>query len=262
MLKLNSLKGHHQKIRIIEMFGDLFLNMYARIEFRNIKAANGVMHIIDMVLIPPTDTFDKMFMMPTKFSTFTSAMQEVGLSHDVRKEKGITVFAPTNYAWTNLGFDRLLYLFGPHGRHDLKKIVQYHIGTKMTYMHDLVRRGEDEDRDSRRRHDTDRVRRHMRMPTFLKEEELEIEVMEKRHDKFLIVVNKESKVWLSDCPTENGSLQLINEVLIPDSVKFPGEHRGNEGRRDDRRDWDGRRDRDGRRERDGRRDRDGRRREE
>ena len=74
-------------------------NMFSTIVESDIKSANGIVHAIDFVLIPPTDAFTMLARIPMCFSTFVSAVQLCGLDSEVKQDQSITVFVPVNEAW-------------------------------------------------------------------------------------------------------------------------------------------------------------------
>ncbi|KAF4603966.1 hypothetical protein EYR40_001141 [Pleurotus pulmonarius] len=104
-------------------------------------ASNGVVHTISRPLLPPPSIFQEAFLLYQAFSTYTSAIQRVGLVEEVdlrykpgkKGEKGtlegtpvVTSFIPINKAFNKLPIKLRLFLFSPFGEHVLKKILQYH----------------------------------------------------------------------------------------------------------------------------------------
>ncbi|KAJ3081576.1 hypothetical protein HK102_002263 [Quaeritorhiza haematococci] len=278
-LKLKELDGEKQRIKVFKLRGEYLLNMYARVEESDIEAQNGVMHgtcllcliydfqfldahllknpadahndtfsqkVIDRVLVPPPRMMSVMSMLPTKFSTFLWALHRVGLHNELDEEKALSVFAPTNSAWENLGMTRLFYLFSHAGREDLRKIMEYHIGTELVYSSEMIDqkqvsvptmlKGEelnikatcrsekskdrcferdDEERDSKRR-----CRRENRDRC-----DRDYERTRKGGDRkkrspseYLIMVNEETQVVYHDGITENGVIHAVSDVMIPSSV--------------------------------------------
>lgn len=200
--------------------------------------------------------FDKMFMLPFIFSTFTSAISEMGMEKDIEDEC-VTIFAPNNQAWKQMHMQDLIYLFSPCGHKDLKKILQFHIVPELNYARDIM--------------DT----KECKMPTLLKDEKLCIRATERKHkssssqrgmedespNKFIFCINNgEATMNYTDCVAKNGTIHSITNVLIPRDVELPSMREMKD--RESRRNRDGRergesrnRDRRDRRERDERRNR-------
>jgi transforming growth factor-beta-induced protein len=98
---------------------------HARIVVRDVLATNGVIHVIDAVLLPPSqDIVDSLASKP-EFSTLVTAVKAAGLVDTLNSPGPFTVFAPTNAA-----FDQL-----PKGTLDallkdptaLKNVLLYHV---------------------------------------------------------------------------------------------------------------------------------------
>lgn len=120
------------------------LNFYSTVTKNDIKAKNGYLHSISKPLFPPPSVLDSAFLFPTKFSTFTSAIQKVGgegaigyeySKHESEKAKhpvfvgapAVTAFVPTNEAFGKLPEKLVFYLFSPFGERALRAVLQYHI---------------------------------------------------------------------------------------------------------------------------------------
>lgn len=78
----------------------------------DIEASNGVIHVIDAVLLPPTEMAEEP--MPSiaeiaagdeRFTTLVTALDQAGLVDTLAGEGEFTVFAPTNDAFAALGSD-------------------------------------------------------------------------------------------------------------------------------------------------------------
>lgn len=113
--------------------GDLFVNM-SKVTATDIGASNGIIHVIDKVLLPPAD-------MPTEeqpasnivdtavaagsFSTLVAALQATGLDATLAGEGPFTVFAPTDEAFKKLGQDTINNLLADPDT--LSNILLYHV---------------------------------------------------------------------------------------------------------------------------------------
>ena len=87
----------------------------------DVAASNGIIHVIDKVLMPPTD-------IPTTASgtgihnTLVNAVVDAGLLSTLEGEGPFTVFAPTDQAFTDLGVD-----LSTLSQSDLSDILLYHV---------------------------------------------------------------------------------------------------------------------------------------
>ena len=98
-LTTDGLEGESQKIKVKCHFGYVLLNRYSYISEGDLTGSNGVLHIIERVLSPPLNVVDTAFMIPSLFSTFSSAIAQTGLVDLLHDAKSITAFLPTNRAW-------------------------------------------------------------------------------------------------------------------------------------------------------------------
>ena len=87
----------------------------------DVAASNGIIHVIDKVLMPPTD-------IPTTASgtgihnTLVNAVVDAGLLSTLEGEGPFTVFAPTDQAFTDLGVD-----LSTLSQSELSDILLYHV---------------------------------------------------------------------------------------------------------------------------------------
>jgi uncharacterized surface protein with fasciclin (FAS1) repeats len=109
-------------------FSRLFVNQ-SLVVTADVPASNGVVHVINKVLIPPgfsipDDLVD--LASAAGLSTLVTAVQAAGLEGALRaRDMQFTVLAPTNDAFAALGPDILAYLLRNTG--DLATILTYHV---------------------------------------------------------------------------------------------------------------------------------------
>ncbi|KAH8096833.1 FAS1 domain-containing protein [Cristinia sonorae] len=123
-------KHHFQRLK-----PDFTLNFHASVVKTDIKAANGIVHAIDTLLVPPLSAFEQLYLNPDKFSIFTSALQGTGLTntmHSWETATGVgsgfaTLVAPTDTAWRTLPPKLKRFLFSPYGKKVIRKLLQLHI---------------------------------------------------------------------------------------------------------------------------------------
>ncbi|NJO91620.1 MAG: fasciclin domain-containing protein [Chloroflexia bacterium] len=105
----------------------------ANLPARNIEALNGVVHIVDKVLLPPTmDIVDLAISFAPEFSTLVNAVVQAELVDVLKGDGPFTVFAPTNEAFEKLGID-----LSTLSKEDLTAILLYHVVPGRVYSSDL-----------------------------------------------------------------------------------------------------------------------------
>lgn len=90
----------------------------------DIEAGNGIIHVIDQVLIPPQDIVDTAIDAGI-FTTLVTAVQAAGLESTLRETDGLTVFAPTDTAFAALGEETITSLLANPTA--LADILAYHV---------------------------------------------------------------------------------------------------------------------------------------
>lgn len=75
-----------------------------KVKTADVAASNGVVHVIEKVLIPPTKTIAQIVSADTSFSILLAAVVKAGLADAVSQPGKYTVFAPTNAAFRAAGF--------------------------------------------------------------------------------------------------------------------------------------------------------------
>ena len=81
----------------------VFMNGIA-VKAADVQAANGVIHVVSKVLIPPTKTIAEIVSADPELSLLLAAVLRAGLADAVSGEGKFTVFAPTNDAFIAAGF--------------------------------------------------------------------------------------------------------------------------------------------------------------
>ncbi|KAI1841638.1 hypothetical protein JX266_012191 [Neoarthrinium moseri] len=217
-VKEDSLGGKAQRLRVsVGLFG-LRVNFYSKVVVANIFAANGVIHGVESILVPPPPAGRIISLFPQKFSTLILAAEKSGLSKEVHGHKttGSTVFAPTNWAFQKLGPHANAFLFNTEkGLGYLKALLKYHIVANETLYSDAYY-----GKDGRTEVDTSAAQFHVDLPTLLDEKSLSIDVA--RWGGFIsIKINGFTRVSIQDGIAKDGVIQVVDSVLIP-----PHEHHG------------------------------------
>ncbi|KAI0458537.1 FAS1 domain-containing protein [Xylaria acuta] len=253
-LKGPALAGRPQRLRAsVSIFG-LKLNFYSHAVGLDLFAKNGIAHAVDSILVPPPPVRRVISLIPSKFSTLELAAEKTGLlphhhhdkhhhdnkddedahphhHHDGHNLTGLTIFAPTNYAFARLGPAANAFLFNTEkGLGYLRALLKYHIVVNETLYSDayygvngsvedllpladagaFAGRVEGGERDGHF---------HIDLPTLLDGRSLSVDVA--RWLGFISMrVNGRRNVAVEDGVCLDGVLHALNAVLIP-----PHEHK-------------------------------------
>lgn len=114
----------------------------ASVEYADIRALNGTIHIIDKVLFPPTKNIVEIAQsMPDNFSILVEVATATELAGILAEGGPFTVFAPTNDAFVallaELGYADLGAMVADLGIENIKKVLLYHVLAGRTYSSDL-----------------------------------------------------------------------------------------------------------------------------
>merc|ERR1712238_291027 len=128
--KIKTLEGEDVTVTISKTSSSTTVKINdATVATANVKASNGVVHIIDKVLVPPS------FAAPTilelaaaaNLSTSVAAVTAAKLGATLSGAGPFTVFAPTNEAFAALPDGVLTALLKPANIADLVKVLEYHV---------------------------------------------------------------------------------------------------------------------------------------
>jgi len=117
-----SLQGSPISIAVVG--GKVVLNGNATVTATDIPASNGVIHVIDTVILPPFDVLD-VATLNGNFTTLLTAVKAAGLESALRGSGPFTVFAPTDAAFRKLPASTLNALLKDPAA--LGNILLYHV---------------------------------------------------------------------------------------------------------------------------------------
>ena len=171
----------------------------ARITRANISASNGVIHEINSVLDPnftaQPSILDIVAAAPESFSTLGELVELAGLSGVLASDRySWTVFAPTNAAFEAVPEATLQSLLDD--RSLLRKVLLYHLVRGSVASADL------EPGDVRT----------------LARQDVRIELGEDEEGELTVMVNQ-ANVIQADVPASNGTVHVIDSVLVPEIPK-------------------------------------------
>jgi uncharacterized surface protein with fasciclin (FAS1) repeats len=189
--------------------GEVVLNDTAKVIITDIAASNGIIHVIDAVILPPSiseaaaeDAMAEEEMMDAKsiaeiatedgrFTTLMAAVGAAGLAETLSGEGEFTVFAPTDDAFAALPEGTVESLLeDPEGA--LKDILLYHVLSQAVPAADVV---------------------NFEGAETVQGENVAIAVVDGE-----VVLNDSAKVVLTDIAASNGIIHVIDAVLLPPSM--------------------------------------------
>jgi transforming growth factor-beta-induced protein len=119
--------------------GGVVINNKANVTEFNITAENGIIHLIDTVLLPPKNLIDTI-LTDSRFSTLGAAVKAAGLVNTLKDVKNdLTIFAPTNKAFDALGTTAIQALL--REQKTLKTILLHHVVDGSVLKSDLKKLG-------------------------------------------------------------------------------------------------------------------------
>ncbi|XP_078322954.1 transforming growth factor-beta-induced protein ig-h3-like [Crassostrea virginica] len=187
-LQLETLAG--TKIRInIYPHNNVVTVEGSKITTFDLTATNGMVHVIDTVMMPPTGSIVDLVVGNSDLSTLLSKVQSAGLAGALQGD-ALTVFAPTNAAFNKLGSQVLDNL--RNNPHLLKEILEYHVVPHTEYSAGLY------NRETLRTLDThhDVIRLGVSSTNG-------------------VTLNHRAHVTQADISATNGVVHIIDHVLIP-----------------------------------------------
>lgn len=138
VVKLNSAKtvqGQPVSIKVVD--GKVMIDN-ATVSSVDINCANGVIHVIDSVIIPKKDIVDTA-VAAGSFKTLAAALSAAGLVDVLKGEGPFTVFAPTDEAFAKLPAGTVEDLLKPENKAKLTQILTYHVVSGKVMAADVVK---------------------------------------------------------------------------------------------------------------------------
>jgi uncharacterized surface protein with fasciclin (FAS1) repeats len=154
----------------------------------DILCSNGVIHVIDAVILPEMNPIPKVAAEAGNFTTLLAAVEAAGLAPVLLGKGPFTVMAPTDAAFAKLAPGTVESLLKPENRPQLVEILTYHVIPGRVYSDAVVKLSE--------------------APTVLGRM-IPISV------KDGVVRAGDARVIATDIPASNGVIHVIDTVLIP-----------------------------------------------
>lgn len=106
--------------------GDAVMLDGAKVVTTDIECSNGVIHVIDSVIMPKGDIVDTA-VGAGSFGTLVAAVKAAGLVDTLKGDGPFTVFAPTDDAFAKIPAETLNDLLKPENKEKLTAILTYHV---------------------------------------------------------------------------------------------------------------------------------------
>jgi transforming growth factor-beta-induced protein len=107
----------------------------------DIVCDNGVIHVIDAVILPESRTLPEVATAAKSFGTLLAAAKAAGMVEALSGDEPLTVFAPTDEAFAKLPAGTVANLLKPENKDQLKAILAYHVVPGRVYSTDAVEAG-------------------------------------------------------------------------------------------------------------------------
>ena len=175
--------------------GNVYIND-AKVIITDIETSNGVIHVIDAVILLPSDeaaaesnTIVDVAVADGRFTTLVAAVEAAGLVETLSGEGPFTVFAPTDDAFGALPAGTLDSLLLPENKQQLTDILTYHVVSGKVMAADVVTL--------------------ISAPTVLGKD-ITITVKDGK-----VYLNDTVQVIITDVEASNGVIHVIDAVLLP-----------------------------------------------
>ncbi len=122
--ELDTLNG--QRVDIITNDHGAYIDG-AKIVSTDIKASNGVIHVIDSVILPSTHDIVETAIEAGSFNTLAAALEAASLVEALQGDGPFTVFAPTDEAFAKLPEGTVESLLKPENKDQLAAVLTYHV---------------------------------------------------------------------------------------------------------------------------------------
>jgi transforming growth factor-beta-induced protein len=110
----------------------------ALVSATDIGCSNGVIHVIDSVMLPVDGTVVDVAVKNGSFKTLVAAVQAAGLAETLAGKGPFTILAPTDEAFAKLPAGTLEMLLKPENKKQLVEILSYHVVPNVTAYSDSV----------------------------------------------------------------------------------------------------------------------------
>lgn len=188
VVSLSSVPTAHGKDLAVSLSDGKVMINDSQVIITDIEASNGIIHVIDSVLLPPAETPDivEIAVGDGRFTTLVAALGAAGLVETLQSEGPFTVFAPTDEAFAKLPEGTVAALLKDIPT--LTNILLYHVVSGEVLAADVV---------------------SLSSASAVNGDSISI-----KSSSSGVMLN-ESKVLITDIMARNGVIHVIDTVLLP-----------------------------------------------
>lgn len=179
-----TLKGSSVQIRAKK--GTVMIDN-AKVVKTDIACSNGVIHVIDTVILPRPDIIDTA-VKAGSFKTLAAAIKAAGLIKPLKGNGPFTVFAPTDEAFAKLPKGTVENLLKPENKDKLAAVLKYHVVSGNVLASDVVK---------------------LKKAKTLQGSSVRISVSDRK------VMVDDAQVVKTDVLAGNGVIHVIDSVILP-----------------------------------------------
>jgi len=154
----------------------------------DIHASNGVIHVIDSVILPNEKDIVDTAVAAGSFNSLVAAIQAAGLAETLKGEGPFTVFAPTDEAIAKLPEGTVENLLKPENKDQLAAILTYHVVPGKVMAADVVK---------------------LKSARTVLGKDVAIRAADGK-----VMIN-DANVFATDIETSNGVIHVIDSVILP-----------------------------------------------
>ncbi|MGP1309862.1 MAG: fasciclin domain-containing protein [Phycisphaerales bacterium] len=126
-----------QRVSINSAYGSVKVDG-AKVVKTDVMASNGVIHVIDSVILPSEKNLVETAKAAGSLNTLAAALDAAGLVSALEGDGPFTVFAPTDEAFAKLPEGTVANLLKPENREQLRSILLYHVVEGRVFSEDVV----------------------------------------------------------------------------------------------------------------------------
>ena len=160
----------------------------------DIQCSNGVIHVIDSVILPSTTDIVETAVAAGSFKTLAAALTAANLVEALQADGPFTVFAPTDEAFAKLPAGTVEGLLKPENRKKLAAVLKFHVIPGRVYADSVAAGGEFKT---------------------LQGSQLTSKTVKTRDMPDKVMING-ARVVKADIETSNGVIHVIDSVMLPE----------------------------------------------
>jgi uncharacterized surface protein with fasciclin (FAS1) repeats len=169
----------------------------------DIKCSNGVIHVIDTVMMPSTDDIIGTAVKAGSFKTLAAAVKAAGLVKTLTGKGPFTVFAPTDAAFAKLPKGTVADLLKPENRKKLIAILTYHVVPGRVYASEVL--------------GADGVKS-------VQGSTIQVNLRKNDKGEVTAAMVNQARIVKTDIDTTNGVIHVIDSVILPPAKAEGGSH--------------------------------------